>query len=248
MATRFLIVQAEHEGILARVQNRLAKVQMHREVPEVPGVAAFSNQPIITARTGTLTLNVLGELFDRHTYRGVAALTLGNLHTSSDAPIQHLLAEFWGSYVALTRTTDGEARIFRDPSGALPCYLVCAGPITAAASDIGVLVAAGLLDPVIDWRIVDHQFRYPNQRLVGTAFEGVVELLPGFAYKLRDDIHNQTPIWSPGYFAARATADADRPRALRETIDRTVSALARSRKPIVGISGGLDSSSPETPG
>lgn len=242
MAARFLIAQANDEAILAQVEIQLAKVQMPRETSEVSGVAAFSTEPIITSRIGHLTLNVMGRLFDRQTYQGVTELTVGKLLPTAKAAMSLLLTEFWGSYVALMRTADGEASIFRDPSGALPCYLLRAGPITAAASDIGVLVAAGLLDPIVNWSIVDHQFRYPNQRLIETALEGVVELLPGFAFDFGDDVQDQRPIWSPGDFAARASAEADRSHALREAIDGTVSALASSRKLIVGVSGGLDSS------
>jgi asparagine synthase (glutamine-hydrolysing) len=113
-------------------------------------------------------------------------------------------------------------------------------------SDLGQLVALGLLEPRIDWAYVGHHIAYNGIRVARTGIEGVVEVLPGQVRRLAGREVSSRSFWRPADFVAPPQQIHD-PVAARqmlfEAIETSVERLADANTAIVvELSGGLDSS------
>jgi asparagine synthase (glutamine-hydrolysing) len=186
---------------------------------------------------------ILGTLFDTSGRRvtSVSTETAQQWCTSGGTA---LLADYWGSYLALLRTDRGLI-VLRDPSGAFPCYWMLDHGAVLIASDMAWAQAAGAMFGGIDWTEIRAQLQYRHRRSVRTALMDVAELLPGCALRLGGgDVACET-LWTP-YAHARWKADlpfeeaADR---VRVAVRGTLAAEARRCvRPLIALSGGLDSS------
>lgn len=188
---------------------------------------------------------VVGTLFPRHG----PARSIANGATADELEIascEELLANFWGGYVALLNEDSGPILV-RDPSGALACYLARHTDCILAASDIDVLLAAGIASPAIDWpSLAVHLYSagLPRQR---TVLAGVDELLAGFSVEPGTGVHRCR--WSPwehaalGYQHGAAPEEDELAERLRRTVAHSVASWASTCSRIVlSVSGGLDSS------
>lgn len=186
---------------------------------------------------------ILGTLFDASGRR----VTTVSAETSQQWCMSGgtaLLADYWGSYLALLRTDRGLI-VLRDPSGAFPCYWMLDHGAVLIASDMAWAQAAGATFGGIDWTEIRAQLQYRHRRSVRTGLSGVAELLPGCALRLDGgDVACET-LWKP-YPHARWNADlpfeeaADR---VRVAVRGTLAAEARRcARPLIALSGGLDSS------
>src|SRR5690606_12063244 len=83
---------------------------------------------------------------------------------------RYLLEGFWGRYVALLELPAGAGtRILRDPTGAVPCFVLRFGDVQVACSHVDDAARLGLLEPRIDW---DHVVAYLHFNHMVTSHTG----------------------------------------------------------------------------
>jgi asparagine synthase (glutamine-hydrolysing) len=162
----------------------------------------------------------------------------------AEASARALCQTLWGRYIAVFRNGGGEAsHFFRDPSGAVEAISWRSGGLVIVASDVPELLkATAPANLAIDWSRLGAGLANRIALANATPLIGVSTVSPG---ALRNVVTGQeTSVWAPGKFAARALSDTPEARSgLVETIDRTVSSLAHpSGVAIAELSGGLDSS------
>ncbi|MEI9850134.1 MAG: asparagine synthase-related protein [Sphingomonas sp.] len=156
-----------------------------------------------------------------------------------------MIETHWGAYLAILVGPEGPLLV-RDPSGLMPCYYQCRDGHVLVASDMAWARLAGDFAPEICWSEIHAQLQYYSRRTARTALETISELPPGSALQLGKGALRSVPLWNPYAF----TAAWDSPIALAEAADRlrraaslSIGAWARaSSRPLVEISGGLDSS------
>ncbi|WP_129793874.1 asparagine synthase C-terminal domain-containing protein [Sphingosinicella sp. CPCC 101087] len=188
---------------------------------------------------------VIGSLFARHG----PARRLDRLDDAEDATAcggggAGLLRGFWGGYVAALRSGD-TVRVLRDPSAALPCYMAFTGPAVLLASDVDLLIMAGDLRPALDWTALGRHLFGAGLPSPETILTGIRELLPGFAVAFPGDADRQLMAWSPWDHVDNGTVNAleELAERLRRVVRQTVRAWTGDRRrPLVSLSGGLDSS------
>lgn len=157
-----------------------------------------------------------------------------------------LLRSCWGSYVAFLRRPDGEVDVFRDPTGALPCYRMRHQRVDLAFSWLeDVLQAAPDLPlPDLDWDRLAGILHSGDPGDRGTALRGVLRVVPGELAALGAGREGRL-LWHAARIAAQPL-DIDAHEAadlLGATIRRCVGAVASSRRRLLlRLSGGLDSS------
>ena len=154
-----------------------------------------------------------------------------------------LLRDYWGGYVFVHRSPDGVARVFRDPSGALPCYvkreadrIILAGDITDLA-----LPSSGR----VDFGEVARVLSSGDARGRRTCIDGIDELIAGECLAVKNGAVTLESWWTPwDHVVPRAGATFESAAEnLHNTIQSAVGAWARSFSSILlGVSGGLDSS------
>jgi asparagine synthase (glutamine-hydrolysing) len=200
-----------------------------------------------SAGTGVLTLDdgaIVGSLFHRHgPARPVEVLSPSESDRIAASNGASLLGSFWGGYVAFV--SGALPRLLRDPSGALPCYLVRRADCILIASHVELLLATGLFSTSIDWNaLAAHLYRagLPGQR---TVLAGIEELLPGFSIDLAGDSAGQRACWTPWDHVR--PGPQEEPRQIAERLRRIVlhcvqSWASSSKQLLLSVSGGLDSS------
>lgn len=182
-----------------------------------------------------------GNLFDRRS----ATFALRADDAELRAPLERLVTQYWGGYLAL-RGTEGRVELFRDPSGMIPVYVASHGAIHVVTSVPALLFELELLQPELDWTIVAQALAFRDLRPARTALRGISELLPGMSVTVDGDRLDARQIWSPWTFTAADRELGALDEAVRQ-VRGTVLQVSRSwagttRRPIVELSGGLDSS------
>lgn len=215
-------------------------------------------KPVDTARPFTVLTNnpaevlvlpgsgaIIGTLFHRHgPPRAITSRDSDAVGAIGKDKGGHLLDPYWGGYVAALVTAQG-SRIVRAPMGALPCYHVRKGALTAFASDADILVQAGLLEPRIDWEAVGRHLYSRDLPSSRTALAGLSELLPGTAYQIEGGVHRKDICWSPwdhvsGHPDCTFSEQAEQ---LGRIVQSCIAAWAsRYSSILLSVSGGLDSS------
>lgn len=187
---------------------------------------------------------MIGTLFDRRASSELDRISEAVADRVAAYPAA-LIDDYWGSYLAVSRDADGGISVVRDPSGALPCYVMESAAHFVLASDLGTFEAAGTPARGVQWdRLFDH-LQAIDIRRAETCVEGISELPPGGVSRFVGANRLTTHLWSPWPFtSAAARLDPDEaPAILRDVICTSVSALASAHRHIlVGLSGGLDSS------
>lgn len=188
---------------------------------------------------------IIGDVFDRyHPCGAVSDLDERACEIILDSEGAQLLSSYWGGYVAaICQPTF--VKIFRDPSGALPCYRVTTDKLTAFSSDIACLQTSRIADLRVDWKGLAHYLYASGLPTEQTAIEGISELLPGTAAKLTASHHCVEGCWSPwDYVVPDPEVDAaDNAALLQLAVRDCVAAWARCFESILlSVSGGVDSS------
>ncbi len=161
-----------------------------------------------------------------------------------DDDFEPLLSSYWGSYVGAVQTSGGIV-IFRDPSATCPCYFAETDERVIFASDVRTLLVLLEQRGAVDWDGIAqylYGFGFPSTE---TALAGIFELLPGTRILIEKRQSARRYIWSPwNHVATRQGASlAKNTEALRRTVHSCVGALTRKfKRPLVSVSGGLDSS------
>lgn len=176
-----------------------------------------------------------------HVFQGERRITEVEAITDPAELLQH----HWGGYVALY-TGAGGIEVLRDPSGAVACYHAEIDGAHLFTSRPDLLFEAKLLLPEIDWTIVAQALAFRDLRPARTALRGISELLPGMAANVVAGQVTTRCAWSPWSFTAPREALLDPTTAIEAVKDITRAAIgtwaAAFDRPLVEISGGLDSS------
>ncbi|UYY57176.1 asparagine synthase-related protein [Sphingomonas sp. S2-65] len=188
---------------------------------------------------------VIGTLFHRHGPPR-AIITFGATERSALAREGSgaLLASYWGGYVSVRLRGDA-VEILRDPSAALPCYRAAAGGIAKFASDAELLWAGDGEPAEIAWDALGRALYSNGLPTTETALAGIGTLLAGTAVILEGGFERMVSAWSPWDFVAPREdeeADAEGER-LRRVIEHCTAAWSSLyQRPVLSVSGGLDSS------
>ncbi|ATP19955.1 MULTISPECIES: asparagine synthetase B family protein [Sphingobium] len=188
-------------------------------------------------------LLLVGNLFDRVANRIVPPPDFPALLREND-PIGTLLSEYWGRYVALLHDNrTGQIEMVRDPSGQVLCYYRRDGDRLLVASDANQLFAGPAM-PEPDWAAMAMHLRNPMVRTQDSCVQGVCELLPGLSLRSCADGFQTLARWLPRIEEAMIEKPVDQiADRLKREIENAVSAWARRfPRPLLGLSGGLDSS------
>ena len=188
-------------------------------------------------------LLLLGNLFDRTANQIVSPSDFSQILREQD-PIQALLVDYWGRYVAvLHHAPTGHVELVRDPSGQVPCYYrQDIGQLHVAHDADRLFVETGVPDP--DWSILARHLRNPMVRTNDTCLHSVSELLPGLCVTWSADRLTCKPRWIPQIEAnlIEKPVEAIADRLKREIENATTAWARRFPRPLLGLSGGLDSS------
>lgn len=156
-----------------------------------------------------------------------------------------MLHSLWGGYVALLER-EGTLEVMRDPSGALACYRgqTRVGTVLLA-SDVDLLIAAGAQIGGIDWSALGRILYSSGLPTPETAIHGVTALLPGMAWVLTPEGERHAVRWSPWQFVEppRDSNFGVAAERLRRVVCHSIASCAsRTHRPLISLSGGLDSS------
>ncbi|WP_257551596.1 asparagine synthetase B family protein [Sphingopyxis sp. DBS4] len=206
-------------------------------------VFLFTNDPddIISVANGRGF--VIGKLFrDRGQGHQLKVLSYGDEVEVMESEGRRLVNEFWGSFVALVISQNG-INIVRDPSGGLPCYWSQTDRLIAFSSDAETLVDWGAVGRSVNWASVGRFLYHHQLPSECTAVEGIMQLLPGSALSIVGSRVAATPLWSPWNHIEPNGASEPSPDRLFTVLQSTFSAWRSAfNRPLVGLSGGLDSS------
>jgi len=161
-----------------------------------------------------------------------------------DGKLDLLISSYWGSYVGAVDTPDGLI-VFRDPSGTRACYFAETTDAVIFASDVRTLIEIGHFDPPIDWDGVTQYLYSSAMPSATTALGNISELLPGTSVKVHEKRRDIRSIWSPWDHASTRSmcSVAQNAAALHEITHNCVAALTHGMsRPLISVSGGLDSS------
>lgn len=156
---------------------------------------------------------------------------------TAEQAAQILTRTAWGRYVAFFETPV-DLGVMIDPSGAGIGYEISDDTVSLVCDriDPALLRSMGFACDV-DLNALHGCLTDPTTAIQATLLRGVQRLVPGRLYSL---LRREPPvtIWSPAMIAERRGDADDR---LRSSLDQTLSSLRCSR-PLVQLSGGLDSS------
>lgn len=243
MARRFLagleVSSACREMLGLRIQSSGWTVALDtREIfvavpPETPTLA-LGNEGI-----------VIGGLFARNARVPVRELRPETASAIVRTGGQHLVDTFWGDYIALWGS-DGGIAVLRGPFGNLPCLYASLERGVLAGADVASLRHAGLRPLAIDTDALAHHLIAPDIRRTATCLEGIRELRGGDRMTVAEKGTGRVSLWSPWTFASperRCDEEAQACEELRRLVDDCIGArTAAMAKPLVMLSGGLDSS------
>jgi len=160
---------------------------------------------------------------------------------------QQLIDAYWGGYVAfLVRPDRSTIDVVRDPSGAMPCLQLSPTSATKIfVSDIETLIESGLHVPEPDFPALAKLLMAYDLRTTETCLRGVRELPAGCRLQTSVDTEALTHCWTPvehtpdvGQFPRTGLAET-----LRIVASGVIEAWAHAfDHPLLGVSGGLDSS------
>lgn len=206
-------------------------------------VLLFTNDPddIITVANGRGF--VIGKLFRaRGPGQQLKALSYDDELAVMESGGRRLVNEFWGNFVAIA-INQNAINVVREPSGGLPCYWSQTDWVIAFSSDAEILVDWGVVGRSVDWKSVSRFLYHHQLPSEHTAVEGIMQLLPGSALSIVGSRVVATPLWNPWNYIEPIGASGPSSDRLFGVLGSTFSAWRSSfNRPLVGLSGGLDSS------
>ena len=206
-------------------------------------VATDQRAPLLVGRRGI----VLGSLFERGGRAAVSRMEAEQQRSILATRGDHLIERFWGPYVAIL--SDRETRrvdIVRAPLGEVPCYYILVGGTVVMASDVELLIAAGVLTPAVNWTQVIRQLLFRDLLGSETCLTGLSELRGGERLCLGQGGCDTKVLWSPWHFTEIRASIQNPNEAASRVLEMTLECLeARAStfgRTLVMLSGGLDSS------
>ncbi len=188
---------------------------------------------------------VLGRVFRRGSSDAIACLDPGTADRIAASHGEALIGGYWGGYVAFLEGDKGPVAL-RAPLGDLPCYHVPIQGGLVLASDVGLLVAAGVLTPSIDDAALSRHLAAEDVRRSETCLSGLSELPGGDRMTVSAAGMTLQTLWTPWTFAASGRQIWDRGDAVSRVRDAAQHCVAASAsgfsRVLLKLSGGLDSS------
>lgn len=204
-------------------------------------VRLWSDEPTIQIDPQTI---IIGHLFTRGPpSKRIANLLAGEGQRLAADKGRVLLADYWGGYVMVRIDEDGTVMVLRDPSGALPCYVLLEADRITFAGDIGDLASPA--PGQVDFEEIARIVASGDARGRRTCINGIDELIAGECVVIDRNRVSIESWWTPwGHVDPPPEMDfAEAAVQLRETIADCVGAWASCFSSIlIGSSGGLDSS------
>ncbi|MEW9856672.1 asparagine synthase-related protein [Novosphingobium sp. M1R2S20] len=156
------------------------------------------------------------------------------------------LRKLWGSFVMFLPDSYGPGlRIVRSPFGRLGCLYAQHGGRVLVGSDMPTLCLAGLPRPALDVAALTRWIGYRELPAAQTCLAGVRSLLGGVGLAVAEGTQERQ-LWSPWHVAGHARWHHDEQKAcdgVRAAVLRATRMLsAKSCKPLLLLSGGIDSS------
>lgn len=193
---------------------------------------------------------ILGRLFDRRRPGASTGAIRDALAASGDigSKGQELVARYWGRWVAFLIDAHGSANVLRDPSGALPCFVLhhCGVAIAFSWLEDVLRLFPQIPIPAIDREGLAAFMAFGDLTGHRTAMAGVTQVLAGTRAALS---HGSSAlcdlVWDAVGIAGRPRdmTPTDAMAALREELDTCVQAWAGCYdKILLRLSGGVDSS------
>jgi len=189
---------------------------------------------------------VLGTLFQQGVQSSLARML--DLTDGEGAPYsvgERLLKRYWGGYIAAWFDDQGEAHILRDPSGMVSAYFRQENNTIFVSSDLKLLVKCLRWKPSVDWRVVADILFAHQLGSSATAMCGLEQILPGSEAVTVGSAVQKRQLWSPQAFATSGNQASPEENAqeLERLVKSTIAAWSSVHsQPLLGISGGLDSS------
>ena len=237
-----LFIPDERHGTLrTQVRARLEKSHDGAVLQDFGNwLAVTIGGPIVHLDTGL----VVGSLFDRRYPAPVQQLPSPEQRQITASRGQRLTQGYWGNYVALlTDESSKGLHVLRAPFSQLPCYYISCDGATALASDVGMLIDAGLLGPAIQWNAVVRELVRRDLRTAETCLEGVTGLNGGERLQLTPAASGVDRLWSPWDHVGTPSSETEAIEAIRRHAQGCVGAYAAQyENPLLMLSGGLDSS------
>ncbi|WCM26348.1 asparagine synthase-related protein [Sphingomonas sp. QA11] len=241
MRPRYLLLVAQRPDLAAQAQ-RIADGTGLLVTRCTPAFAVLTNEACscLDIDAGAM---VIGTLFHRHgPPRAITAFSDAERATLMREDSRALLQSYWGGYISV-RSSGDSIEILRDPSAALPCYRAETDCMRLFASDIALLEAAGTENRRVAWDALGRILYAAGLPTTETVLSGITELRAGEAVALRGRSERGLAGWSPWDFVDPGAGSNEVAEELRRTIEQCVAAWAsRCRRPLVSLSGGLDSS------
>jgi len=210
--------------------------RMHLFVSEDTPVLALSNRRLL-----------IGHLFDKSGRLVCDETDIPEFQNDAQFA-QSLFQNYWGEYIVIchARNCIHELMILREPSGGMPAVYAIREGAGFVTSDISIATELGLLKRQVDWTYISTLLAFPSLKTETTALEGIRELLPGCALRLRGAQSTVQIHWSPWDFVASGKRFSD-PRDAADSIRSTVLSVVKAwadvdRTVLLELSGGLDSS------
>ncbi|NJO12383.1 MAG: hypothetical protein HC872_01700 [Gammaproteobacteria bacterium] len=255
---RFLVLSWNAADPECSARARQIAVTLSHRLPEFRGVLRIPGLQVLIAgeERGTNSVHrlhgssgvVLGVLFARHGSSSSACKASLN-RTASEAIVNSggaaLVERYWGRYVAFLADATGTRWVVRDPSGSLPCLLAQSNGIGIHFSWIEDYCALAGSIPSLDWKFIA---AHALARLVDTretGLQGISEILPGEALRLRQSTSSRHMIYRPALHATQGIIEdpVAATAAIRDAVRSCVGAWASLYPRLVHrLSGGLDSS------
>lgn len=187
---------------------------------------------------------VIGEVFRKHDGSRVTRFSGEEAARIAVGDFAELVDRFWGPYIAVVHAA-GETRVLRAPLGELPCLVVPVGEAFAIASDVDMLSAFGLYDPLVDWSELARELSRKDRVLTATCLWSLEELRGGMMETFAPQGRRTTTVWSPSRaFTQPRIGTAEEAVALVSATTRMCISSRTSglRRAVLMLSGGVDSS------
>ncbi|WP_079246944.1 MULTISPECIES: asparagine synthase C-terminal domain-containing protein [Sphingomonas] len=244
MTLRFLAVIERRNGRGISVgPTRLAALGL-KPVPTPAQLTLWTNDTASVMNTASGRAFVLGRLFTRSD-QPERVRALDRTFEQHDGLPTLLTDRYWGQYVTISRCALGSVQVYRDPSGAIPCYVRETADEIFLFSDLDLAIAAGVVVPTINWDAMAACLLRPALRCTKTVVRDVYEIPQGWVLGVGGAKYAALrQHWSPWkYVRPTGLHRSDLRDALQAAVVGTVRALASEFSRIqLCLSGGVDSS------
>lgn len=242
---------AQASGVAERIARQLRRVSPHdwSGVLQTDSVLILHADEQIDRMQAYRIQNgggvVLGKVFRSDFSSQKSEFCKESSRAIVESGAQYLVDNYWGRYVAfLTDKDRGIQHIFRDPSGAFPCFFTDYHGVQIYFSDMQDIANLDFLDFTINWEYQKTNITLPQYQKIHTGLNEVSEVLPAERRSIGQSGVENRFLWDPKKVSEHDVVD-DVDEAivlLRTAVSKSIAALAGCYESVVHNLGGLDSS------